>query len=179
MDAGRGAAALSPATVVALCGAPGAGKSTLHPHLVRTAAPTVVIDLDELLEDGQLLGVPIAGPAGEPAWPAYDRMWERIMSMVTRAGHSVLVLCPIPSESALREPAGRVTGWVLLDCPDDARRSRLEARGWEREAIEDAIADAELGRQMVSRTVCWAGEAPVELSRRVLAEVRRLQVNLT
>lgn len=137
----------------------------------------VVIDLDELLEDGKLLDVPIAGPAGLPAWPAYDRMWERIMSMITRAGHSVLVLCPIPSVSELREPADRVSRWILLDCPDDSRRSRLRARGWDAESIEDAIADARLGREMVRDVVCWAGESPEELSQRVdgLVKVRRMR----
>ena len=170
LDAGR---SLSRLRVVALCGAPGSGKSTIHPYLVRAAAPMVVIDLDELLEDGQLLGVRIAGSAGEPVRPAYDRMWERIISMVTRAGHCVLVLCPIPSASALREPGGRIAQWILLDCPDDIRRSRLRARGWSSESIADAIEGASLDRQMVPDVVCWAGEAPGELSGRVLERVSR------
>ncbi|MEU1393613.1 MULTISPECIES: hypothetical protein [unclassified Nonomuraea] len=57
------------------------------------------MDMDELLEDGELIGVPVAAPEAAPIWPAYDRMWRRIVTMVRRAGHPVLLMCPIPDAS--------------------------------------------------------------------------------
>lgn len=83
--------------VVAICGAPGAGKSELLPHLVDQLAPRIVVDLDEILEPGgTLLGVQVGGSAGEANWPAYDALWARIFGMITRSGNSV-VLSQIPS----------------------------------------------------------------------------------
>lgn len=89
-----------------LAGAPGAGKTTLLPYLLRASSGLVVMDTDELLEDGTLLGVPIAVPEAAPVWPAYDRMWTHIVSMVRRAGHPVLLLSPIPDPEELA-PVGR------------------------------------------------------------------------
>lgn len=135
-----------------LAGAPGAGKSTLLPHLLNAADGLVVMDIDELLEDGALIGVPIATPAAAPVWPAYDRMWRRIVTMVRRAGHPVLLLCQIPNPEDL-QPDGMwdpPVRWALLDCPDEVRRQRLQARGSTREGIEDALADAAQGRQLIA-----------------------------
>ncbi|WP_433510119.1 AAA family ATPase [Nonomuraea sp. CA-143628] len=138
-----------------LAGAPGAGKTTLLPYLLRASDGLVVMDMDELLEDGALLGVPIAEPEAAPVWPAYDRLWTRIVTMVRRAGTPVLLLCPIPDPHELA-PVGRWGGpvhWALLDCPDEVRVDRLRARDsrleWIEEAIEDAIGDAAQGRALI------------------------------
>lgn len=134
-----------------LAGAPGAGKTTLLPHLLRTAGGLVVMDMDELLENGSLIGVPIADPEAAPIWPAYDRMWQRIVTMVRRAGHPVLLLCPVPDPEELA-PGGRwevPVRWALLDCPDEVRRHRLRERGSPPEWIEDAMADAAQGRALL------------------------------
>ena len=52
-----------------LAGIPGSGKTTLLPHLLRAASGLVVMDTDELLEDGTLLGVPIAVRKPRPCGP--------------------------------------------------------------------------------------------------------------
>ncbi|MEU7746940.1 AAA family ATPase [Nonomuraea sp. NPDC049158] len=138
-----------------LTGAPGAGKTTLLPYLLRAAGGLVVMDMDELLEDGALLGVPIAEPQAAPVWPAYDRMWTRIVTMVRRAGTPVLLLCPIPDPHELASEGrwGGPVHWALLDCPDEVREDRLRTRDlgreWIEEAIEGAIEDAAQGRALI------------------------------
>lgn len=135
--------------IIALCGAPGSGKSTLLPYLVPRLAPRVVVDLDELKDpDGTLLGVPVAGIA-----PEYDRLWLRILTMITRAGHSVILLCQVPTAVGMTDPTNPVTDWLLLDCPDELRRVRLTERGSSREHIEDVLATAELARTMITKVV--------------------------
>ncbi|MFI9552023.1 AAA family ATPase [Nonomuraea endophytica] len=155
-----------------LAGAPGAGKTTLLPHLLRAADGLVVMDMDELLEDGSLIGVPIADPEAAPIWPAYDRMWQRIVTMVRRSGHPVLLLCPIPSFEEL-PPGARWPAplhWALLDCPDEERHRRLRARAWDQDWIADAMTDAAEGRAMIP--MVFDSEDTAGLAAKVLAWTR-------
>ena len=89
-----------------LVGGRAAGKSTLLPHLVRLARGPIVLEMDELLDDGSLLGVQVGGPEGTTAWAAYDRMWGRFLAMARRARHPVLLLCPTPPAEALGRSGG-------------------------------------------------------------------------
>lgn len=161
-------------------GAPGVGKTTLQPELVRLAQGMVVIDQDELLEEGALLGVPIADPAAAPIWPAYSRMWDRILRIVRRAGHPVLLLCPTPSPEELAteaDPDGPVH-WALLDCADRLRRTRLQARGWSAAWIDDAMADAAQTRELIPTVITTDEEEPEKVARQVLAWVATVSKRL-
>nr|WP_202894184.1 hypothetical protein [Kribbella italica] len=147
-------------------GAPGAGKSTVVPELLRlSAGGLVVMDMDELLDDdGSLLGITITDPAAAPHWPAYNTLWLRITELVRRSGIPVLLLGPLtPSQL----PEGR---WLHLDCPDDVRRKRLTARDWSADEIEDAVRDAAELRTLVPRSV-QGGGTPEESAREILAWV--------
>ncbi|WP_157181614.1 AAA family ATPase [Actinopolymorpha alba] len=154
-------------------GAPGVGKTTLLPDLVRLGQGLVVIDQDELLEGGAILGVPIAHPEAAPNWPAYNRMWDRILRIVRRAGHPVLLLGPTPSPEELAtnaDPAGPVH-WALLDCTDQLRRARLQTRGWPAEWIEDAVLDAAQTREFFPTVITTDDEDSEAIARRVLGWV--------
>ena len=106
-------------------GAPGAGKSTVIPELLRLRhGQLVVMDMDELLDhDGRVLGIDIADSSAAANWPAYNALWLRITELVRRSGSPMLLLTPaVPKEL----PEGR---WLHLDCPDAVRRKRL-ANAW-------------------------------------------------
>ncbi|WBQ05760.1 AAA family ATPase [Kribbella sp. CA-293567] len=146
-----------------VAGAPGAGKSTVIPELLRLRSqPLVVMDMDELLDDdGRLLGIEIAAPSAAPIWPAYNALWLRITELVRRSGTPMLLLSPaIPAEL----PEGH---WLHLDCPDTVRRRRLADRGWPEQRIVKALEDAAELRKLVPQSV--AGEStPEESARRIL-----------
>ena len=147
-------------------GAPGAGKSTVIPELLRLhAAGLVVMDMDELLDqDGRVLGIDIAHPAAAASWPAYNALWLRITELVRRSGTPMLLLSPlVPREM----PEGR---WLHLDCPDSVRRKRLAERGWSAKQIAEALADAAKIRKLVPRSVPGDG-TPEESARLILAWV--------
>lgn len=149
-----------------LTGAPGAGKSTLLPELVRASDGVVIADIDELLEDGALLGVPIAHPDAAADWPAYNRMWWRILDLPRRVGHPVLFLSPlVPAEFP------GATAWGLLDCVDDTRRRRLGRRGWDVEQVDEALADAARYRDLVAPVFRTDHDSPAVVAERVLAWV--------
>ncbi|WP_238176601.1 AAA family ATPase [Kribbella albertanoniae] len=148
-------------------GAPGAGKSTVVPELVRlNPGNLVVMDMDELLDDqGRLLGISIASPTAAPIWPAYNAVWLRITELIRRSGIPVLLLTPgLPSEL----PEGR---WLHLDCPDAVRRKRLAARGWLQDQIDDALADAAELRKYVPRSV-RGDVSPERVARSILDWIR-------
>ncbi|MEU6719094.1 hypothetical protein ABZ897_47165 [Nonomuraea sp. NPDC046802] len=156
-----------------LAGAPCAGKTTLRPHLLRAADGLVVMEMDELLEEGKLIGVPIAEPQAAPIWPAYDRMWARIVTMVRRAGHPVLLLLPIPDAGDLtpQGPWGEAH-WALLDCPDDERMRRLAEREWAADWAEEAMADAVQGRALISTVFHNGSDDLAGLAARIVAWTR-------
>lgn len=128
----------------------GSGKSTLLPYLVETLPGVVVADMDELLEDGHLLGVLIADDSAEPVWPAYRRMWMRILDMSLRAGVPVLFLTSAqPDESDAPKP----DRWLLLDCADEERVRRLRQRGWDQGQIDEAVDDARSARGQIDDVI--------------------------
>jgi dephospho-CoA kinase len=148
-------------------GAPGSGKSTVVPELVRlNPGGLVVMDMDELLDDeGRVLGIEIATPAAAPTWPAYNALWKRITELVRRSGSPVLLLSPlIPKEL----PEGR---WLHLDCPDRVRRRRLAERGWSAADIAEAIKDAAEIRKLVPRSVTADG-TPEQSAQQILAWIK-------
>ncbi|MEU0090149.1 AAA family ATPase [Kribbella sp. NPDC006257] len=149
-------------------GAPGAGKSTVVPELLRlrgSSSKLVVMDMDELLDaKGRLLGIDIADSSAAANWPAYNALWLRITELVRRSGTPVLLLTPaVPREL----PEGR---WLHLDCPDPVRRKRLAARGWSEEQITAALADAAELRKLVPRSVSGDG-TPEQSAAKILAWV--------
>ncbi|MFI7277463.1 hypothetical protein [Streptomyces sp. NPDC049879] len=151
-----------------ITGAPGAGKTALLPHL--GIYPFASADFDELPEpDGRLLGIDITASSAGPVWPAYNRLWVKIATMMLRSGGPVLILCPLtPGEwasTALRDAAGppHVT-WARLDCSDTDRRARLAARGWDAEQIEDAVEDAAELRCVVDQQFTTTGRSPAEVA---------------
>jgi ABC-type cobalamin/Fe3+-siderophores transport system ATPase subunit len=161
--------AVSRGPLFVLAGAPGSGKTTLLPHLIEQSDGIVVIDMDEILEEGALLGVPIATSEAAPIWPAYNRLWDRFVEIVRRSGSPVLMLSPAPSPDEVNgHDADPVRErWALLDCPDEMRRSRLDARGWTEDQIADAMADAHATRALISK-VFDGTDDPHELARHVL-----------
>jgi broad-specificity NMP kinase len=147
-------------------GAPGAGKSTVVPPLIRQNPGSLVIaDMDELLDDGSILGIAITDPDAAPHWPAYNALWRRIVQLVRRSGPSVLLLCPLAPDELPGADA-----WLHLDCQDDVRRKRLAARGWTDGQIDEALADAADLRRDIPRSVLNDG-SPAEGARQILAWV--------
>jgi hypothetical protein len=106
-------------------------------------------------------------------------MWRRIVTMVLRAGHPVLLMCPIPDADEM--PAfGRWDGpvrWALLDCPAAERERRLRERGAPREWIDDALADAAQGRELITTVFHAIGPDYAGLATQVLRWAHKLTIS--
>lgn len=134
-----------------LSGAAGTGKTTLVPHLARLARGVVVLDMDDILEEGNVLGVPIATPSAAPIWPAYNRLWHRLTLAIRRSGVPVLLLAPPPDADGPLEvwAQDRDLHWALFDCAAEEQRRRLRARGWPPGEVDGAVLDAEQARRAI------------------------------
>lgn len=160
------------APLYVVTGAPGAGNTTLLPELIRLSAGPVVLDIDELLdEQGAHLGIPIATQEAAAIWPDYNRMWMRIARFSLRAGHPVILLCPLtPEEVAAASPPGDVW-WGLLDCSDSVRTGRLRARGWDDAEVAYALEDAAAYRSITGTVFRTDDATPAVVAERLLAWV--------
>ena len=135
------------APLIRIAAPPGTGKSAVLPHLVaRAHGAAVVADIDEILEQGHLLGVPIADPAAAEAWPAYDRLWDRITGLVTRTGIPMVLLTQVPDADVDAVAGELLLGWEIGDAQ---RAARLRARGESDDVIDDARHDAEVLRALL------------------------------
>lgn len=153
-----------------LCGAAGTGKTSLIPHLARLARGVVVLDIDDLLEEGSVLGVPVATPTAAPIWPAYNRLWHRLTVAVRRSGVPVVLLAPPPPpEGALEVWAGdHCLHRALLDCAPEEQRRRLGTRGWSEAEIEGALLDAEQARRTIQPVFRTDLDGPARAAREVM-----------
>lgn len=161
--------------LVQIAAPPGTGKSTVLTEMVALAEGEVVVDIDEILTDGALLGVLIATAEAAPLWPAYDGLWLRFAEFVRRAGHPVVMFVQVPDAAqiaALTERSGSLLGWEVAD---SVRQARLTERGWTTEAIAGADQDAALLRSQLptDRLIhSPAQETPAESAVRLWAGVR-------
>ena len=167
------------APLLQICAAPGTGKTTVVPELVARSHGEVIIDIDEILTDGALLGVPIATPAAAAVWPEYDRLWLRFAEIVRRSGHPVIMFVQVPDGDGFgpppHDPDTVLMGWQV---PGAVRAERLRARGWDCARIADAAADAQrLAAALPADRVVASpqGETVGESATRLLAAARRLR----
>ncbi|MFC7373750.1 MULTISPECIES: hypothetical protein [unclassified Brachybacterium] len=160
--------------LVRIAAPPGTGKTTVLPHLVELAhGRAAVADIDEILQDGKLLGVRIADPTAAPIWPAYDRLWNRISDIVTRAGFPMLLFTQVPGPE--QDPADlRLLGWEV---DDDVRTARLRARSESELLTDDARQDAAMLRQILpsERLVRTTSDAaPAECARELWSAAQKV-----
>jgi chloramphenicol 3-O-phosphotransferase len=161
----------APIQVYIVTGAPGAGKSSVAQALLDLGIDALVFDADQLLEPtSDLVGRPMTEAAD--LWPTYDRLWVAILSMVVQNRHAAVLLTPMEPRSLPAVPWPERVGWCLLDCDDETRTARLNARGWSPDLIADALADARTLRDQVRFVVDTSHTDPREAAARVADWVR-------
>lgn len=134
-------AVLAPLFVVT--GASGSGKTAvLAPLARRLRGRCVTFDADLLMDSAGALG------GGQPIiWPAFWDAWLAVAHGVAQSGMPTVLLGPLIPDHLKDLPARRWTGdirFLALDCPDELRRARIEARpAWRSRDVDEQV---EFGR---------------------------------
>jgi hypothetical protein len=137
--------------------APGAGKSTVAPHLRAFLPGSVVLDWDAFMGSAEALaGVPIR--QAPQTWASYEQLVRTIVDQVWPVDIVLLSVCTPQQLSDW--PHGE---WLLLDCTDDERRNRLARRGNPAET-DEALADAVFYRSLRLPVLDSTGLEPREVA---------------
>lgn len=155
--------------LVFVTGAPGAGKSAVAEALLGYHLEALVFDLDWLtMPVSALVGQPIV--AARHLWPQYNRLWLAIARMIARNRRPVVLFTPWDRGDLAAPPAvdwADTIAWCLLDCDDETRVARLQARGWTRDMIDEAVADGRALRCQIDFVVNTSRTMPGEAAARV------------
>ena len=153
-------------------GASGSGKTTIFPELLdRMAGWCAVFDVDWLIDP---LGR--AGKDGQVDWPAFRDTWLHVAHGVAQNGLPTLLLAPfIPQH--LNDLPGRAwigeIHYLVLDCADDERRRRIEARPkWRSRDIDAQIGFSRWLRENLAPVIDTSRHSPSEVADTVAAWVR-------
>jgi hypothetical protein len=172
-------AAVAPASragpLFLVTGASGGGKTTLLPLLLqRLVGECAVFDVDWLID-------PLArsAPDGQVDWATFRDLWLHVAHGVTQNGVDPLLLGPFFPQQ-LDDLPGRA--WIgeihtlVLDCPDDERRRRIQSRpAWRARDIEEQVGFGRWLRENVDAVVDTAALTPDRAADAVAVWVRSLR----
>ncbi len=152
-------------------GASGSGKTTIFPHLVDALPDYGVFDVDWLIDPiGRLCG-------GQPMdWVNFRDTWLAVAHAVAQAGRPTVLLGPFFRAQLDPLPARTWVGPIhvaVLDCADDVRRARLNARpAWRERKIDEHIEFA--GHLRAAADIVFGTEkgGPDDVARDVASWVR-------
>lgn len=126
-NCGRAGAAATLRPLFVVTGASGSGKTAvLAPLARRLAGRCLTFDADLLMDAATALS------GGQPVdWPAFRGAWLAIAHGAAQSGLPTVLLGPFIPGHLAELPARRWIAdirFIVLDCPDELRRSRISAR---------------------------------------------------
>lgn len=126
--------------LVVLSGASGAGKSTIVPLLIeRLAGTCVVFDVDLLIDP-----LREASPDRSLEWDAFRDTWLHVAAGLAQNRLPTVLVGPFIPDHLETLPGRELVGEIaygVLDCSDDVRRARIEARpSWRLRDIDEQVA---------------------------------------
>ncbi|WP_203917599.1 hypothetical protein [Rugosimonospora africana] len=165
------AAAIRPLFIVT--GASCSGKTAvLDPLTRRLAGRCVTFDVDWLLDAvGTLSG-------DQPInWPAFRDAWLAVAHGVAQSGMPTVLLGPLIPAHLETLPGRRWIAdihFLTLDCPDELRRARINARPrWRKRDIDEQVEFGRWLRDNIADRVDTSSGTPEDTAARVVAWIDR------
>jgi hypothetical protein len=137
-------------------GASGSGKTTIFGPLARLlVSRCATFDVDWLLDAaGALSG---ARTVTEIPWEGLFQAWLSVAHGVAQSGLPTLLLGPVVPDRLIDSPARKWVGEIhslVLDCPDEIRRQRIEDRPpWRLRDIDEQTAFGRWLRKNIANQV--------------------------
>jgi adenylate kinase family enzyme len=152
-------------------GAPGAGKTTTISEILKIRTEFMVFDIDWLAESaGKLAEKDIY--TDSTTWVAYGGLWFEFLHSIYKNSKRAIFFTPnTPSDI---EGQGTLKwcdeiGWLLLDCTDNIRMSRLNSReDWCNERKAEALRDAEELRGLELPAIDTGSVLPRDVAQNVI-----------
>lgn len=155
-------------------GASGAGKTTLLPLLLeRLAGSVVVFDVDWLID-------PLRRGSSDAQvdWESFRDTWLHVAHGVAQSGLATVLLGPFFPEQLDSLPGREwVTDihYLVLDCPDDERRRRIEARPpWRARDVDEQITFGRWLRTNLPDVLDTSATTPADAADAVVAWISHL-----
>ncbi len=149
-------------------GASGSGKSAVFAPLALALPECAVFDADWLID-------PLSRT--HPVdWQAFRDAWLSVAHGVAQARRSTVLLGTFMPEQLEQLPARRWMGpihFAVLDCTDESRTARLQARPpWREHAIAEHLAFAAHLRRTIEVVIDTTTDTPQQVADQVAAWVR-------
>jgi predicted ABC-type ATPase len=154
-------------------GASGSGKTAvLAPLARRLQGRCVTFDADLIMDAAGALS------GGQPVnWPAFRDAWLAVAHGVAQSGMPTVLLGPFIPGHLQDLPARRWTGdihFLVLDCPDELRRTRISARpAWRSRDIEEQVEFGRWLRRNIDDRIDTSSGTPEDTAAAVAAWVDR------
>ncbi|MEZ4725957.1 MAG: ATP-binding protein [Caldilineaceae bacterium] len=152
-------------------GAPGAGKSTAVAAFLQLTTDSIAFDMDWLATPASLL----AGKSiytDPTTWPPYNALWFEILHTIHRNGKTPVLFAPLdPDDITISgKPSWcREIRWLLLDCDDATRHTRLAARpDWTATMVAEALTDAQHLREQIRHQLDTGHLSPTAVATGIL-----------
>ena len=171
-------ASLQPLFVVT--GASGSGKTTLFGPLARLLARRcLVFDVDWLIDASSTLSG--AATVADIPWDGFAQAWLAVSHGPAQSGLPTVLLGTLTpgglDENVGRKWVGPIHG-LLLDCPDEIRRQRIEARpSWRLRDVTEQIRWAAWLRENIAEQIDTSRCSPEEAVRAIADWVEGLLRN--
>jgi predicted kinase len=164
-------AVLGPLFIVT--GASGSGKTAvLAPLARRLRGRCVTVDADMLMDSAAALN-----EGKEIIWPAFWDAWLSFAHGVAQSGLPTVLLGPLMPDHLRDLPARRWTGdirFLVLDCPDDLRRDRINARPvWRSRDIDEQVEFGRWLRRNIPDSVDTSSGTPEDTAASIAAWIDR------
>ncbi len=160
------------APLFVVTGASGSGKTAVFPHLVDVLPECAVFDVDWLIDP---LGRMCAGRPMD--WEGFRDTWLSVAHAVAQSGRATVLLGPFLRAQLEPLPARQWVGPIhlaALDCADEARRVRLDARPpWRERKIDEHVEFARHLRAEADIVIRTDDVGPAATAAEVASWVRR------
>jgi len=100
-------------------------------------------------------------------------VWLTFLHLIAENGRLPVLFMPLEPRE-LPPPWRASVRWCLLDCADVTRTARLQARGWQAAAIEEALADAVALRRQIVAAIDTGQQEPESVAATIAAWVAHL-----